>query len=268
MATFTVDGKTETQNGQSYASSTRDQSAVYVTNGGNLTLSNASVTTSGETSSNDNSSFHGLNAAVIAGANSTLTISDSIIKTTGSGANGAFATGSGAVVNLTNVMIDATGNGGHGVMATQGGTMTLTNVNLNTSGASSSAIATDRGGGTITVTDGTVNTSGMNSAGIYSTGNITVTNGTFNSTGAEAAVIEGGNSITLNNCNLATNFANKWGVMIYQSMSGDAEGTQGTFTMTGGSLKNTAATGPLFYVTNSTAIINLKKWRSARLPAH
>jgi len=49
------------------------------------------------------------------------------------------------------------------------------------------------------------------------------------------------------------------GVMIYQSMSGDAQGTKGTFTMTGGSLAYTATDGPLFYVTNSTAVILLKE---------
>ncbi len=47
--------------------------------------------------------------------------------------------------------------------------------------------------------------------------------------------------------------------MIYQSMSGDAEGTQGIFTMTGGSLNYAPASGPLFYVTNSTAVITLKE---------
>lgn len=45
--------------------------------------------------------------------------------------------------------------------------------------------------------------------------------------------------------------------MIYQSFSGDAKGGEGTFTMTGGSLAYTSATGPLFYVTNSTGYINL-----------
>lgn len=44
-------------------------------------------------------------------------------------------------------------------------------------------------------------------------------------------------------------------LLIYQSMSGDAEGTKGTFTMTGGSLS--AAAGPLFYVTNSTGTITI-----------
>jgi hypothetical protein len=43
--------------------------------------------------------------------------------------------------------------------------------------------------------------------------------------------------------------------MLYQSMSGDAQGEKGTFTETGGSL--TALDGPLFFVTNTTAAINL-----------
>jgi hypothetical protein len=46
--------------------------------------------------------------------------------------------------------------------------------------------------------------------------------------------------------------------MIYQSMSGDAEGKKGTFVMTGGSLSYASSSGPLFYVTNSTGIITLK----------
>ena len=142
-------------------------------------------------------------------------------------------------------------------MASGGGTVTLTDVNISTAGASSGAIATDRGGGTITATGGTVATSGANSPAIYSTGAITVTNGTLSSSGSEAAVIEGGNSITLNDSSLTSTLTGKWGVMIYQSMSGDASGTKGTFTMTGGSLTS-ATGGPLFYVTNSTGVITIK----------
>jgi hypothetical protein len=45
--------------------------------------------------------------------------------------------------------------------------------------------------------------------------------------------------------------------MIYQSFSGDAEGSDGVFTMTEGALAHTAENGPLFFVTNSTGIIKL-----------
>lgn len=43
--------------------------------------------------------------------------------------------------------------------------------------------------------------------------------------------------------------------MIYQSFSGDAQGSTGTWTQTGGSLS--AAEGPLFHVTNATGVITL-----------
>ena len=70
-------------------------------------------------------------------------------------------------------------------------------------------------------------------------------------------MIEGANTIVLTDTSLTSSVENKWGVMIYQSMSGDAQGTKGTFNMTSGTLANTATTGPLFFVTNSTADITL-----------
>jgi hypothetical protein len=257
-AAYTQTGGTETKTGGAYTASETDQSAIFVTDGGTLTLTGATITTSGETSSADNSSFHGLNAAVLAAGGSTINLSDSTISTTGAGANGAFATEAGSTVNLSKVTIKATGDGGHAVMATNGGVMTLADVNMTTAGPYSGAIATDRGGGTITATGGAVTTTGQDSPGIYSTGAITVTGAIVSATGAESAVIEGANAITLVDTDLSSSLANKWGVMIYQSMSGDAEGTRGVFTMTGGSLANTAATGPLFYVNNSTGVITLK----------
>jgi hypothetical protein len=255
---YTLDGQSATQTGQTYTASNQDESAIYVTNGGKLTISNATVNTSGNTSSNDNSSFYGLNAGVLATSGSSIDMSDSTVSTTGTGANGVFATGSGTSVSLSNININAIGNGAHGAMASAGGTLDLTDVDITTAGASGAPIATDRGGGTITVSGGTTNTSGANSPCLYSTGNFNITGLTCNATGSESAVIEGANSITLTDSSLTSSMEYKWGVMIYQSMSGDAEGTEGTFTMSGGTLANTASTGPLFFVTNSTAYITLK----------
>jgi hypothetical protein len=212
----------------------------------------------GDTTSNDESSFYGLNAGVLAQSDSSVTLSDSTITTNASGANGAFATGTGSSLTLTNVTINANGGGAHGVMVTKGATATLTNVDMTTTQANSGVIATDRGGGTITATGGTVTATGQDSPAVYSTGDITVSSATLKATGAEAAVIEGGNTITLNDVTLSSSFSGKRDVMIYQSMSGDASGTKGTFTMTGGSLSYTGTGGPLFYVTNSTGVINLK----------
>ena len=44
-------------------------------------------------------------------------------------------------------------------------------------------------------------------------------------------------------------------IMIYQSMSGDADSGTSTFTMNGGSL--TSKNGHVFHVTNTSAVINL-----------
>jgi hypothetical protein len=255
---YIVDGGTASETDKTYTASDVDQSSVYVINGGTLNLVNPTVTKTGDTSSGDNSSFYGLNAAVLATSGSQITIEGGTVDANGAGANGVFATGSGTVVTVSNMTINAYGDGAHAVMATNTGTLILNNVTMNTTDFHSGAIATDRGSGTITANGGTVTTSGADSPAIYSTGEIKVSNATLTATGAEAAVIEGANSIELTNSTLTSSVTDKWGVMIYQSFSGDAEGSEGTFSMTGGSLAYTAANGPLFYVTNSTGYITLK----------
>ncbi len=255
-AAYTLNGGTASQTGQSYTATAADTSGVWVANGGVLTLESCTVQTSGDTSSQESSSFYGLNAGVLA-AQGTITMTGGSVSTTGAGANGVFAYGGGSTVSLVGVTIAATDGGGHAVMASGGGRLFVTDVDMTTAGPNSGAIATDRGGGTIVVSGGSVLTTGPDSPGIYSTGDITVSAATISATGSESAVIEGENSITLTDSSLASSMEGKWGVMIYQSMSGDATGTRGVFTMTGGSLANTAATGPLFFVTNSTGVITL-----------
>ncbi|MDD1723861.1 MAG: hypothetical protein LUQ07_01885 [Methanospirillum sp.] len=254
---FTVGGEQVYETGKEYTSDTTDLSAVYVTDGGSLTLTNPQIHTSGNTSSNDASSFYGLNGAVLANDESTVVINGGVISTSGTGANGAIPTGEGTSITLSDLNITATGDGGHGVMATLGGRLTLDNVNISTTGKNSAPIATDRGSGTITVTGGTVTSSGADSPGIYSTGAISIFDATITSIGTEAAVIEGVNSISLQDTALSGGVEKTGGVMIYQSFSGDAEVGTGTFEMNGGSL--TATEGPLFFVTNTRAKINLTR---------
>jgi hypothetical protein len=252
---YTLSGGTESADNKTYGSSAEDTSAVYVNSGGELVLLNPTIETSGNTSSQENSSFYGLNAGVLATKGSKVAIIGGSVTTHGTGANGVFATGAGAEISLSNVTIKATATGGHGVMASGGGSLKLVDVDMVTGpGANSAAIATDRGGGTLTVKGGTMTTSGRDAPGIYSTGTIAVEGATIKGTAAEAAVIEGRNSITLSNCTLSA--AAKCGVMIYQSFSGDAPGRNGTFIMNGGALTTTA--GPVFFVSNTKGTIALK----------
>jgi hypothetical protein len=73
-------------------------------------------------------------------------------------------------------------------------------------------------------------------------------------TGAEAAVVEGANSITTIDTTLHATVGH--GVMLYNSMSGDAQAGTSYYTMRAGTL--TAAAGPAFYVTNTHAVMSLQ----------
>ena len=133
-----------------------------------------------------------------------------------------------------------------------------------TSGNSSAAIRSDRGGGTVNVNGGSYTSNGYNSPAVYSTAAITVQNAELTANNSEALVIEGKNSIALTNCTVSGNMSSTKGssssenvhtVMIYQSMSGDADAGTSEFSMTGGSL--TGKNGNLFYITNTHCILTL-----------
>lgn len=246
-------GSTKASKLVTYKSTEKDISAIYLSNGSKLVASDSTIITSGDSSSTENSSFFGLNAGVLAGGGSKIILINPTINTTGTGANGVFATDKGSSISIGDGSIRCTGGGGHAAMTSAGGSITLKNVNLTTTGDRGAPLATDRGGGTVTATGGTIRCAGFGSPAIYSTGEITVNKMDMLSTGSEGAVIEGTNTITINQSKLAAK--KLWGVMVYQSFSGDAQGRKGTFTMNGGSLS--AAAGPLFYVTNTNGTINL-----------
>ncbi|MEN6390199.1 MAG: stalk domain-containing protein [Syntrophomonas sp.] len=252
-AVYSQSGSTVTKFGETINATQSDQSCVMVNNSGILTLSGSTLNKTGDTSSEDESNFYGLNAAVLAKSGSSITLNDSSITTNSEGSNAVFATGESSHIYVSDVTINTSSNSSRGLDATLKGSITATNVNITTAGAHCAALATDRGNGTVTVTGGTMNTAGEGSPGIYSTGTITATDATFTAVGSEAAVIEGKNAITVNNCSLVGTV--KHGVMLYQSFSGDAEVGTSVFTMNGGTL--TAKAGPLFYSTNTKAIINL-----------
>jgi len=254
-AVYTQSGGAAAKSNQMITTSDKATSGVKVTDKGTLTLSDSRVTTSGNTTAMEDSSFYGLNAGVLALSGSKIAMTNGTITTRGTGANGAFAAGAGSVVELSKVKIDCVASGAHGVDATIAGTIVCTDVDITTAGnGAAAAISTDRGGGTITFTRGSAATSGTRSPGIYSTGSITVSDAKITATGSEAIVIEGKNSVTLTNTTLSG--ARECGAMLYQSFSGDAGIGTSVLTMSGGVL--TAAEGPMFYITNTDAVIDLK----------
>lgn len=252
---YTVDGTAETGAETRYVSFQADENAVLVKNGGTFALSGAAVEKNGDTSSADDSNFYGLNAGIAVQAGSTAELSGLTVTTTGEGSNAVFATGEGAAITIADTTIKTAGNSARGLDATYGGTINASNMTIETSGAHCAPIATDRGEGTVTVDSATLKASGDGSPCVYSTGDITLSHVSGTAADSQACVIEGKNKITMTDCDLTGAGLN--GVMLYQSTSGDAAVGASVLTCTDSRLATTS-NGPMFYVTNTEAEIDLE----------
>lgn len=249
---------------RTYTSEGDDENALRV-DGATVTLTGITVDKSAGASSNtEDGDFYGMNAALLATNGATVTIQGATITSSAQNGNGVFSYGSGTTVNISDSIITTTADNSGGIQTTGGGTTNAENLTIETSGSSAAAIRSDRGGGTVKVDGGSYTTNGFNSPAVYSTADITVKNATLTANNSEALVIEGENSIALENCDVSGNMSDTQGtssdenvhnVMIYQSMSGDADVGTSQFSMTGGSL--TSRNGDMIYVTNTHCIILL-----------
>ena len=233
--TISEDG---TYSGESYTSTGDDENALRV-DGAAVTLDGVTVDKSaGAASNTEDGDFYGMNAALLAM--------------------------NGATVTIKNATVTSSAQNGNGVFSYGGGTTGASNLVVETSGNSSAAIRSDRGGGTVNVSGGAYTSNGYNSPAVYSTADITVKNANLTANNSEALVIEGKNSITLEDCYVTGNMSDTKGtsssenvhnVMIYQSMSGDADVGTSVFSMTGGSL--VGSSGDMFYITNTHCLMTL-----------
>ena len=260
------------ENGE-FTSANADENTILATGNVTATLSDITVTKTGDSDGGDNTSFYGTNSAILAKDGATLNIVNASINTNATGANGVFSYGGsattnnnnsdGTTINISDSTITTNKDNSGGIMTTGGGIMNAENLTVTTAGTSSAAIRSDRGGGTVTVNQGTYKTTGKGSPAIYSTADITVKNSNLIATASEGVVIEGKNSVTLENTTLtdtnntlngqSTTYKN---IFLYQSMSGDAADGQAVFTAKNSTI--TTNQGDSFYVTNTTAEINLE----------
>lgn len=258
---------------ETYESNTKDENTILVNGDVDVNMNNITVNKSGDSDGGDNTSFYGINSAILAKSGAIVIIKNSTINTNATGANGVFSYGGssttnnssndGTTVTISDSTITTTKDNSGGIMTTGGGIMNAYNLIINTSGISSAAIRTDRGGGKVNVDGGTYTTTGQGSPSIYSTADIIVSNAKLIAKASEGVVIEGKNSVTLNNVTLtdtnnklngkSTTYKN---IFLYQSMSGDA--SNGTSSFTSKNSKITTNKGDTFYVTNTTAVINLE----------
>ena len=245
--------------------STGDEENALRVDGAEVTLESVTINKDGGATSNtENGDFYGVNAAFLATDGATVTIKNATVTSDAQNGNGIFSYGSGTTVNVSDTTITTGKDNSGGIQTTGGATTNASNLTVTTAGNSSAAIRSDRGGGTVNVDGGTYTSNGYNSPAVYSTADITAANAKLTANHSEALVIEGQNSITLKNCDVTGNMSDTEGtsssenvhnVMIYQSMSGDAEVGESTFSMTGGSL--TAQNGDMFYITNTDCSISL-----------
>lgn len=262
VCTITENGNIENE---AFTSTGDDENALRI-DGASVTLTGITVDKAAGASSNaEQGDFYGMNAALLATNGAQVIVENANISSSAQNGNGIFSYGKGTVVTVKNTVITTTRDNSGGIQTTGGGTTYGENLTITTGGNSSAAIRSDRGGGTVEVHGGTYTTTGYNSPAVYSTADITVTDAVLTAVSSEALVIEGKNTIRLKDCQVSgamdgnrstSGDENVHAVMIYQSMSGDAEVGTSCFTMEGGTLTGNA--GDLFYVTNTHCILTLQ----------
>ena len=227
------------------------------------TLNNITITKTGSSSNTENGDFYGMNAAFLAENGANITITGGEVTTDAVNGNGIFSYGNGTVVNVSGTKIRTSQRNSGGIQTTGGGVMNADDLDIETSGNSSAAIRSDRGGGTVTVNGGTYTTNGTGSPAIYSTADITVSDAELTANNSEGVVVEGKNSVKLENCTVSGKMQGTYNddsenihcIMIYQSMSGDADVGEAYFEANGGEI--TSLAGDMFYVTNTSCEIKL-----------
>ena len=250
---------------ETYTSTGDDENALRV-DGATVTLKDITIEkTAGSSSNTEDGDFYGLNAGLLVLNGATATITGATVNTSVTNGNGVFSYGEGTVVNISDSTIRTTENNSGGIQTTGGGTMNTTNLDVETQGNSAAAIRSDRGGGMVNVDGGSYVTNGTGSPAIYCTADISVSDATLTANASEGVVVEGKNSVALTDCDVTGNMSNTYNgdsdenihcIMIYQSMSGDADVGEATFSAEGGSI--TAKTGDMFYITNTDCEITLK----------
>ena len=266
---YSAKSTNENLSSKTLESTTKDESVVYVTKSG-ITIENSNLKkTSGDSSNTENSEFYGVNAAILVQGGEAA-ITGGTITTSAKGANAICATNKGTVT-ISGTKITSTASGSaRGLHSTFGGKITASNVEISTKGGSCATLATDRGEGTVSCIGCKLSTEGAGSPLIYSTGDISLSKSTGTATGAQMVVVEGKNiaSVIENSelkCNGIGNRNNvdKCGVMLYQSMSGDASSGTSVFNCKNSKMEilsssSVYSSAPMFFITNTDSVINLE----------
>ena len=285
QAKYLIDGVNVTiEEGDFESSSSSENEVVFlVINGGSLTIEGTStnyvniVKSGSEASSgqvDDDYNFYGINSGiVVSGSTSKANIKYANIVTSSNGSNAVVATNE-SEITITNSVIATSGSAGsRGLHTTYGGNINASGTSIVTKGVSCATLANDRGGGTITATNMTLETNSNGSPLVYSTDSISVSSSTGVSNNAQMVVVEGESSVTLEDCsfsctgkgnrtgtseiNTSSHTIDEGGIFIYQSFSGDSSVGVDYFKAINCTFNVTSEDVPMFYLTNITADISL-----------
>ena len=264
---LSADGEEVSSDNETISTTSADENAALVENGGTLKITNGKLQKSGDDTNGDNCNFYGINSILLAvGEKSKAYISNSALASDSEGSNAIFATDGATIYSEKNSITTSKSNS-RGLDATYGGTIIADDMTIQTAGDHSASLATDRGGGNISVMNSSLNTSGSGSPLIYSTGAIEVSGVTGTAEGSQIVGMEGLNHIKIYNSELSSTITDKTasdpvanGVIIYQSTSGDADtstGERAQFQAVDSTLHSKIESGAMFYVTNTSADILL-----------
>lgn len=251
----------ETLDGVSMESVNGDENVVHVMDGAVATISNSSFVNGGEGGGGDASSFYGVGATLFV-SDGEMYVENVDIDSQASGGAGVFAYDNG-VAYVSNATIHTEQASAGGLHVAGGGTLYAWDCDVETEAAmAAAAIRSDRGGGTMVVDGGRYVTNGGTGA-VYVTADISIHDAYLYTGGSEAVAIEGKNTIRLFDCELEgsmlsgdLNDGKVWNIIVYQSMSGDADVGTSEYDMIGGQL--TTHAGPILYNTNTSSYITFK----------
>ncbi|MBN1626371.1 MAG: hypothetical protein JW944_07585, partial [Deltaproteobacteria bacterium] len=201
-AVYTQDGGAEIQTGKTYESTKSGviESAVFVKNGGWLTLRSPKIIKKG-----DKDGEYGGQAVEAAGGG-VVNILDGEIYTDTNYGNGLWATNEGSLIYMKGGSITATASGGHGIDVTKRGSVILYDVKISTAGQSAAgALVNDSGDGNIYATGVTAHTKGPGSPGFYMIGSksmLVMVDTTLEAEASEGGVLVHGSIVDITDSNI------------------------------------------------------------------
>ena len=203
-----------------------DTPAVKADTGGSIALAGGSIVTGGAGA-----------AAALAGGGGTIDITGgTTIETFSDNSPGLAASGSAALLMATDVGIKTHGVASFGATVSAGGAMTLTDSNIGTFGQDAHAVFVSGDGSRITITGVQLNTSGFEASGVVGAdgGAANVSAGSINTTGNGAyAVLAEAGVVSLSGTTIGTTGDGSGGLGINGAGS-EIDAANASITTTGG----------------------------------